>query len=277
MELTRHYKRDSELPKQRQILLQSVLDDLGNDSNVLGIYLGGSLARGNADNYSDIDLRVVVNPDELNNYISQKKVRPEKWGNVLFYEDISVTAPFTIAHFDCFIKVDVFYYKPTDLKPSLWLKDNYILKDTNGMIQKILDDSNKLTYHPTVQEVELWRVKSLAYVQEVYRRVMRGELYYALNQINSLRWFIVNGWDMEAGRLSNSGWDWSKIEGERSNLDKYQLSLLEGWSCSRDRHSIIKTLASMMPEFLRLNTKLSQIVGIEEQKKLCQDVIDSVL
>jgi hypothetical protein len=82
---------------------------------------------------------------------------------------------------------------------------------------------------------------------------------------------------MEAGRQSNSGWDWSKIEGERTSLEKYQLSLLEGWSCTRDKHSIIKTLANMMPEFLRLNTKLSQIVGIKEQKELCQNVIDSVL
>lgn len=277
MALTRHYERDSELPKHRQILQQSAVDDLITDSNVLGIYLGGSLAKGNADNYSDIDLRIVVNPNELNTFINQKKIRPNQWGNVLFYEDISVTAPFTIAHFDCFIKMDVFYYKPTDLTPSLWLKDIYILKDTNGFIQKILDDSNKLTYHPTVPEVELWRVKSLAYIQEIYRRVMRGELYYALNQISSLRWFIVNGWDMEAGRQSNSGWDWSKIEGERSSLEKHQLSLLEDWYCSRDKHSIINTLASMIPEFLRLNTKLSHVVKIDEQKKMCQDVIDSVL
>jgi len=72
-----------------------------------------------------------------------------------------------------------------------------------------------MVYQPSKEEVERWRGKVFSYIHEVYRRVMRNELYYALTMINHLRLFVVNGWNMEAGRLPNDAWDWSKVEGDR--------------------------------------------------------------
>ena len=51
MELeNRHIERDTLLPKYRERLLENILKDLTSDSDVLAIYLAGSLARGTFDN-----------------------------------------------------------------------------------------------------------------------------------------------------------------------------------------------------------------------------------
>jgi predicted nucleotidyltransferase len=58
--VSRHLERDLSLPKQRDAILEKALADLTLDANVLAIYLGGSLAKGKADLYSDIDLHTLV-------------------------------------------------------------------------------------------------------------------------------------------------------------------------------------------------------------------------
>jgi hypothetical protein len=60
---------------------------------------------------------------------------------------------------------------------------------------------------------------------------------------------------MEVNRHSNDAWDWSKIEGQRSEHEPWQLSLLESWSCGRNQTEIMKTLTSMIPEITRLHVK----------------------
>ncbi|WP_336046722.1 hypothetical protein [Solibacillus ferritrahens] len=46
----RHLESDTLLPNHRDILLVNALKDLTSDSDVLAIYLAGSLARGTFDN-----------------------------------------------------------------------------------------------------------------------------------------------------------------------------------------------------------------------------------
>lgn len=76
--VTRHAARDAELPKRREELLHNALDDLTGDPDVLAIYLAGSLAKGNFDTYSDIDLHTIVAPSARDTFIQQKRTRPKK-------------------------------------------------------------------------------------------------------------------------------------------------------------------------------------------------------
>jgi hypothetical protein len=92
---------------------------------------------------------------------------------------------------------------------------------------------------------------------------MREEYYYALTMINNLRSFIVMGWNMEVDRHSNDAWDWSKIEGKRTQLEPSQLELLAGWSCGRDQKEIMNTLRVMIPEIRRLHTILRGKTGLK--------------
>lgn len=67
-------ERDLELPRHRDKLLENALNDLTNDLDVLAIYLGGSLAKGNFDNYSDIDMHIIVAPEKKPDFIQTKHV-----------------------------------------------------------------------------------------------------------------------------------------------------------------------------------------------------------
>ena len=196
---------------------------------------------------------------------------------MLFYEDMNPQAPFTIAHYDNFLKIDLFIYTYSRLKPSIWLQGIKMIWDTTGDLRNILEESEKITYTVSQQEVEQWRGKIFSYVHEVYRRVMREEYYYALGQMHHIRSLIVNGWNMEVDRHSNEVWDWSKIEGERSQLEPWQLSLLSSWNCGRDQQDIMNTLHSMVPEMKRLHSVLCQKTGVDEQPEQFEIILNQVL
>ena len=108
--VTRHVERDASLPKHREILLSNAVKDLAADPNVLAIYLGGSLAKENFDNYSDVDLHTIVKSEKRMEFIENKRKRAGKWGNTLFYEDANPYGPVVVTHYDCFVKIDSWYH-----------------------------------------------------------------------------------------------------------------------------------------------------------------------
>ncbi|WP_274307085.1 aminoglycoside 6-adenylyltransferase [Solibacillus daqui] len=273
--VSRHLERDLSLPKRRDVLLEKALNDLTSDTNVLAIYQAGSLARGNFDNYSDIDLHTIVTPEKKADFIKDKRNRARKWGGVLFFEDFNPSSPVVVTHYDSFVKVDSWYHSPDEVEPSIWLKGYKVLYDPNNIISVVIKESSYKVYKPSSDEVEFWRGKLVAFIHETYRAVMRDEIYYALSNLDRVRWLIVSGWYMEMEQHLDSPFGvWSKIEGKRSKLKDWQLSLLESWDCGRNTNQIMKTLVSMVSEILRLNKYLSKQVNIEENEDQIKKIIE---
>jgi predicted nucleotidyltransferase len=138
----KHNQRDQELPNKREELLQKALTDLSADPKVLAIYLAGSLGRGDFDNYSDIDLHVVVKDGTKREFIKDKKSRAAKWGNVLFYEGVP-TSPVIVTHFDCFIKVDSWYKTFDEIESTIWQKGMKPIYDPSGILNPIVEEVSK--------------------------------------------------------------------------------------------------------------------------------------
>lgn len=274
---SRHTYRDSQLPVARDTMLDRAIQIIKQRMEIEGIFLGGSLAKGNADLFSDIDLRIVVTDAYFNDYIQHKQDILREFGKVLFFEDLHPTAPYSIAHYDSFIKTDLFIYTFSRLKPSIWLNGIKVVYDPDNKLQQIIDESTKIIYQVTQEEVLNWQGKVFSYIHEVYRRVMREEYYYALTMINNLRSFIVNGWNMEVNRHSNDAWDWSKIEGQRTQLELGQLELLASWTCGRDQVEIMNTLNAMVPEIRRLYIVLRNKTGLELDVNHFESVLNKVL
>lgn len=273
----KHVNRDSTLPEARQRLLENAVEDLKQDSDVLAVYLAGSLAKENADDYSDIDLHTIVKTDKLASFIANKKARAKGWGRILFFEGNAAT-PVIVSHFDCFVKVDSWYHSAEELQPSLWLKGMKILHDPNGIMEQIQLRSDELDFNLTPQEVEFWRTKMLAFIHETYRAAMRGEAYYALANLDSVRWLLASGWYMEMERHLDSPYQvWSKMEGPRSRLNKEQLKMLADWGAGREMRSILEVLKSISTEFTRLNKTLSERVGIEDDNEMVNQALGLVL
>jgi predicted nucleotidyltransferase len=255
--------------------LKNTLNDLKSDLNVLAIYQAGSLARGNFDNYSDIDLHIIVTPEKKADFIKDKRNRARKWGDVLFYEDFNPSSPVVVIHYNSFVKVDSWYHTPEEVTPSIWLKGYKVFYDPNNIISVVIKESSYKVYKPSSDEVDFWRAKLVAFIHETYRAVMRDEIYYALSNLDKVRWLIVSGWYMEMEQHLDSPFGvWSKIEGKRSKLKDWQLSLLESWDCGRNTNQIMKTMVSMVSEILRLNKCLSKQVNIEENEDQIKKIIE---
>lgn len=104
---------------------------------------------------------------------------------------------------------------------------------------------------------------------------MRNEIYYAISNLDRIRWLVVSGWYMEMEiHLDSPCGVWSKIEGKRRKLNHWQLSLLESWNSKRNTNEIMKTIISMIPEILRLNKCLSTKVNIEVDEENIQKIIE---
>jgi len=273
---TKYRKRDLEIPKHRQTLLNTIEQDLLSDGNVLAVFYGGSIGNQNTDLYSDIDLRVVVKDEVFENYRLNKKQRAENWGRILFFEDFP-WATHSIAHYDTFIKVDTFYYKMKDIQSSVWLKNIKIVLDADGLVNDVLEKSMSLSYIPSAQEVEIWRTKFFSNVHEAYRRAMRKEIYYALNRLDHLRLSMTTAWYMESGIQPNTYGDWAKLEGERSELQDWQLILLSKWQSSREPNEILNVIKSIIPEFIKTHKKLCEKIGIDENPERIDEILDLVL
>lgn len=270
-------QRDLRLPDHRSKLLTSIESDLLNDDNVLAVFYGGSIGSENTDLYSDIDLRIVVKPEKIKEYISNKNTRPNNWGNVLFIEDANPFSIYTVIHYDCFVKVDTFYYKPNDIHPSIWLKNIKVIKDTNELMSGVLDKSMNLRYKPSLEEFELWRMKFFAYLHEIYRRVMREEYYYALDCIDNLRLSISMAWYMDKGLQPNAFGDWAKYEAERSGLEDWQQSILKSWECGRNTMEITGVMKSIVMEFKDVHRSLCNKLEVEENPVWVNKIIGLVV
>ncbi|WP_231688002.1 aminoglycoside 6-adenylyltransferase [Bacillus sp. FJAT-18017] len=199
----RHEERDEGLSHHREELLKQALEDLTNDKDVLAIYLNGSLAKGNADRYSDIDLHIIVAPGRKGEFIKAKASRTERWGDVLFYEDWDPSSPVIVTHYTSFVKVDSWYHEPSEIVPSIWLKGLKVLFDPDDLISPIIRKSTELNYTPTSKEVLFWRTKVLAFAHETYRAVMREELYYALANLDRIS--LADCFWLVYGKKSASG------------------------------------------------------------------------
>ena len=271
-----HMKRDSEIPKQRQLIKEAIERDLTDDMDIIAVFYGGSIGNQDSDNYSDLDLRIVVTEEAFEKYRKNKKERAAKWGNVLFYEDVPY-ANYSSAHYDSFVKVDTFYYRLQDIMPSIWLRNIEVVYDSSEMLEDIVKKSRTLIFNPSSEDVELWRTKFFANLHETYRRVIRGEIYYALNCLDNLRFLMATAWYMEAGIEPNALGDWAKIEGNRSKLQNWQLAKLSTWSSSRDPRDIMNAVEMIIPEFKRTHKSLCEEVGMDENADWVDEVLNKAL
>lgn len=273
--MSRHTERDLAIPQNRKILLDKAVCDLTADPDVLAIYLTGSLAKANADTYSDIDLHTVVKPEKKAEFIANKRKRAGKWGEVLFYEDPNPYGPVVVTHFASFVKIDSWYHVLDELDPSIWLKNSQVLYDPHTILQTVIMSSSMLSYKVEAAEVERWKAKVLAFAHETYRAVRRDEMLHAESHLDRIRWFVVSGWYMEMNEHFDASYgSWSKVEGKRSKLTPAQLSLLESWRCDKQAVEMMNTLSTMVPEIRRLNAILSTKSGIEAYSEQFNSILE---
>ncbi|WP_408010489.1 hypothetical protein ACJROX_09375 [Pseudalkalibacillus sp. A8] len=195
----------------------------------------------------------------------------------MFFERSPGQTNYTVAHYRPFLKVDCFYYRMKDLKPSVWMKDIKIAYDPAGMLKNCKNLSARHSYRMTEEEFFIWQGKLFAYFHEVYRRAMRDEESYVHTLIIGLKWLIAAGWYIEKGIQPNSFGDWSKIEGERSPLEAFQLKLLENWRIGSNASGNLETIRKMVPAARRVHRSLCMRINQPGQVHKIDEVLELIL
>lgn len=179
----------------RDALLRTALDHFRSDPGVTAVFLAGSLAAGTADEWSDIDLRVVAEPGVHARFVAQRRVVPARWPGHLFNEWREGTEH-CVSHFAPFGKIDVFYLRADTLAPSPWYTLPIdVLYDPYGTVCDLIERSAGLSFVVDPDEVSRSISRGLAAAHECVRRARRGELIYAQTLLDQLRAEIVRADD----------------------------------------------------------------------------------
>lgn len=121
--------------------VKMISDSLMKDDKVQAIYLKGSMGRGEYDEFSDVDLYCLVNPEDLESFLPQRMQHLEAYRKVLYYDDIFIIAPQIIAVFDNLLHVDLF----TVTEKSFKEKDYFhVLYDPSGKLSQFQTSQNLL-------------------------------------------------------------------------------------------------------------------------------------
>lgn len=264
-----------ELNSARDRLYKNVIDYFLARDDIEALYVQGSIAAGTADEFSDIDFRVVINPKAYRDYISERFNTPKQWGEWI-YNEWAGRSWVCVSHFKPFNKIDVLYFKPEELQPSPWfLLPTEVIYDPKGLVQQVIQASPKSDFSLlTVDEVERLISKGLAYAEEVYRRVMRNELFYAQSLLDSFRWILIQFDDYLHHGLPSSGFAPPSHFERRGS--KITVELLENSYAILERQSILEALQKLLQYYRDRVIQLHKLLSLRRSLKVDLDWLDTI-
>jgi predicted nucleotidyltransferase len=161
------------------------------DDRIVGLILGGSLAHGGGDFYSDIDLYIVVRDEVFDALFAERDVAAEATGAPLFRFAVNPVAGGSrdyIVTYEGPIKVDFMYLKESDLKPAPKWAGCPVLKDATGSLAAVVARSAQAPPPPPGrEELEDLNQRFWTWCWYVFGKIMRGELWEAADGIHGIR------------------------------------------------------------------------------------------
>ena len=178
------------LPAHRA-LLERAVNYFRDDDRIVGMILGGSLAHGAADLYSDVDLYIVARDESFEALFDERDDAARSIGSPLFSfavdpvpggsRDYIVTCPGPV-------KLDLMYYRESEVGLDQKWAGRRVLVDDSGSLETIV--SRSATFRLDLPEpktlLELDQ-KFWTWCWYVFGKIMRGELWEALDGIHGIR------------------------------------------------------------------------------------------
>lgn len=251
-----------ELNTARQSLLNKAVDYFLAKQGVEALFIQGSVASGNTDEFSDIDFRVVIQPELYEQFLLERFSAPKYWGEWIYNEWTAIQWV-CVSHFYPFNKIDVLYYKPENLQPSPWLlQPVQIIYDPKKLIHQVIEASYGLEFTLDVDEINRLISKGLAQAEEVYRRATRGELFYAQSLIDNFRIIIMQIDDYFQKNPSSSAAS-AHFEQRGSQI---LIEVIKSSYPSLEKQSILHALSKL------LNTYQEQLIKLHKTLQLNRDM-----
>ena len=109
-------------------VVEVLLESLKDDQYIEAIFLRGSMARNEHDEFSDIDIYCVVNEENVEAFLPNRNLHIEAYMKTLFVDDIYIIAPQLLVVYEDLIHIDLFTVTPSEISN----------KDTNQLCLGII-------------------------------------------------------------------------------------------------------------------------------------------
>jgi predicted nucleotidyltransferase len=178
------------LPEHRKLMERAVAR-FQEDVRVVGLVAGGSLAHGAADFYSDVDLYIVAQDEASDEIFAERNAIVESVGTPLFGFDVDPLPGGSTDHIVIYegpVKFDFMYLKESDFTPAPKWVCCPVLKDDYGRVGAVVARSKGLAPpQPTTEELLALNQKFWIWCWYVFGKIVRGELWEALDGLHSIR------------------------------------------------------------------------------------------
>jgi predicted nucleotidyltransferase len=174
----------------RDALVARLIEICSDDARIVAMFEGGSRARGESDEHSDIDVSVIVDDDAYPAFVEAKGSFVGAIGHALFVEDFGIEH-MAFAIFDDGTQLEVHVIRAGDLD-SVQAGPHRVLLDEG----RILDGKAFPMEHPDqdARERELREVLTWFWhdLEHFTTAIGRDQLWWAAGQLEQLRGYCVN-------------------------------------------------------------------------------------
>ena len=195
----------------RDRLVDRVVAVSNRDLRIVAVFEGGSRARGEADEHSDVDITVVVGDDALDDVRAGKEAFVRSIGNSLFVEDFGM-AHMAFAIFDDGSELELHFHRLADLDTIPAGPHRVLLDPHDVLAGRVFPAAapDAGTRSRQLREVLMWFWHDLGHFTTA---IARDQLWWAAGQLEQLRNSCVNLVRLEQGGEAEEEPYW-KLDGE---------------------------------------------------------------
>ena len=177
-------------PHDHGVVVARFVEACSADDRIVAAFLGGSVARGEADEHSDLDLCAITTVDDYDEVLAERADLIRRLGEPLFLESFGLDAVAFFMLADG-TEGEIFFMRESELD-RIDAGSCRVLLDERG----ILEDAEFPPLEPDRMEQaeELRRVLSWFWhdLSHFIAAVGRGQLWWAAGQLEALRGYCVN-------------------------------------------------------------------------------------
>jgi len=181
----------------RDRMVDRVVEVSAGDLRVVAVFEGGSRARGEADDHSDIDITILADDESLEDLRTGKDAFVRSIGNALFVEDFGI-AHMAFAIFDDGSELELHLHRLSDLD-SIDAGPHRVLLDPPAVLEgRVFPDTapDADTRSRQLRETLMWFWHDLGHFTTA---IARDQLWWAAGQLEQLRNSCVNLVRLEHG------------------------------------------------------------------------------
>jgi hypothetical protein len=248
-------------PKHKDVL-KNAIDYFAEDDRVPGLFISGSIVSGTMDEYSDIDLDVIVRDDEFESVFSERDRAVESIGRPLarFIADhLPIRVDMFIVLYEGPVKLDLDYIRASVLEPNWRWSRRHILKDTDGFLDDIVSRSKGLEA-PSLSKERILNLdeKFWTWCWYVFGKIQRGELWEALDGIHGIRTLAILSFFYSVVDLYNEGYRRLERKIPPDLVGNFRETIPQ-----MTEASLFSALQSMISLYVELRGRVSEAQGIE--------------